>query len=144
MKSARLATLAAAACVLAACDTSSRALGTATSIIVIATDSVWTAIGDSIYAVLEPRIRTVREERTFEVTHVPPADPRWQELREFRQVVAIGAAEDAWVAPILAEANGDAATGVVSTYDVWARDQLAFAIVTPTTHDGAAALPHLD
>ncbi|HEX6309559.1 MAG TPA: DUF4837 family protein [Longimicrobiales bacterium] len=145
MKSARFLLLAAlAAWALPACDGSGRAVGTATSIIVLASDSVWADIGDSVFAALEPRIRTVRSERTFEVTHIAPTDPKWQELREFRQIVAIGGADEAWVQPILAAAEpGAEGTGTVTARDVWARGQLAIAVVTPPG-DGAAALPHLD
>ncbi|HEX6133238.1 MAG TPA: DUF4837 family protein [Longimicrobiales bacterium] len=145
MKSARFLLLAAlAAWALPACDSSGRALGTATSIIVLAADSVWAGIGDSVLTALEPRIRTVRNERTFEVTHISPADPKWQELREFRQIVAIGSTDDAWVQPIVASAQAAAErTGMVAARDVWARNQLAIAVVTPPG-DGAAALPHLD
>jgi hypothetical protein len=117
-------------------------MGTATSIIVIATDSVWAAIGDSVMTALEPRIYTVRSERTFEVTHIAPSDPDWLELRQFRQIVSIGAPDDAWVQPILEEAGEQ--TGIVRTRDVWARNQRAMAIVLPAADAADAALPHLD
>ena len=148
MKSARLVLLAAAAAwALPSCNRTSPALGTATSIIVLATDSVWNTIGDSVMTALEPRIYTVRSERTFEVTQISPADPDWQELREFRQVVAIGAAGDAWVRPIFERAGLQPDVSqpeVVTTRDVWARNQQATAIAVPATDDGAAALPHLE
>ena len=145
MKCARLLTIAAlAAPLLAACDGSGRALGTATSIIVLADDSVWTEIGDSVYAALEPRIYTVRNERTFEVTNISPTDPKWHELKEFRQVVAIGGADDAWVQPILDEAGDGTGGAVVTARDVWAREQLAIAVVTPPSATAQSALPHLD
>jgi hypothetical protein len=143
MTSARLVLLAAAtAWALPSCEGSRQAVGTATSIIVIATDPVWAEIGDSVMSALEPRIYTVRDERTFEVTHIAPSDPQWQELRQFRQIVAIGAAEDAWVQPIVE--GGGAQTGLVSARDVWARNQQVSAIVIPTSDAGAAALPHLE
>ena len=148
MKSARLVLLAAAAAwALPSCNRTSPALGTATSIIVLATDSVWNAIGDSVMTALEPRIYTVRSERTFEVTQISPTDPDWQELREFRQIVAIGAADDAWVQPIFDRAGLQPAVSqpqVVTTRDVWARNQQATAIAVPSTDEGAAALPHLE
>lgn len=148
MKSARLVMLAAAAAlVLPSCERSGPALGTATSIIVIATDSVWAAVGDSVLSALEPRIYTVRSERTFEVTQISPSDPDWQELRGFRQVVAIGAAGDAWVQPVFARAGVQpdvAQPSVVTARDVWARNQQATAIALPATNDAAAALPHLE
>jgi hypothetical protein len=143
MKSARLVLLAAAtAWALPSCDGSRQALGTATSIIVLATDPVWAAIGDSVLAALEPRIYTVRDERTFEVTHIAPSDPQWRELRKFRQIVAIGAREDAWVEPVLEQSGS--ATGVVRARDVWARNQQVSAIVLPTSDAAAEALPHLE
>jgi hypothetical protein len=148
MKSARLVLLAAiAAWALPSCERSGQALGTATSIIVIATDSVWTAVGDSVLSALEPRIYTVRSERTFEVTQISPSDPDWQELRGFRQVVAIGAPDDAWVRPVFDQAGVQpdvSQPAVVTTRDVWARNQQATAIALPTTNDAAAALPHLE
>jgi hypothetical protein len=148
MKSARLVLLAAVAVwALPSCDRSRQALGTATSIIVIATDSVWNAVGDSVLSALEPRIYTVRSERTFEVTQISPSDPDWQELRQFRQIVAIGAAGDAWVQPIFESASARSVSTqpeVVTTRDVWARNQLATAIAVPATNDGDAALPHLE
>lgn len=142
MKSARITVLAMGVAWLSGCGGSSQALGTATSIIVLATDTVWAEIGEDVHRALEPRIYTTRSERTFEVTHVPPGDPRWTELREFRQVVAIGAADDAWVQPIIEQA--ESGTGVVTARDVWARNQLATAIVLPSSDAAEAALPHLE
>lgn len=146
MKSARPALVAAlAAFALSACEGSSRAVGTATSIIVIAPDSVWSAIDDSVYSVLEPRIHTVRSERTFEVTQISPSDPKWQELREFRQVVAIGHANDAWVQPIVQGARMQSGgAGVAQARDVWARNQLALAVTLPEGAAPEAALPHVE
>jgi hypothetical protein len=143
MKSARLVLLAAAAAwALPACDGNRQALGTATSIIVLTTDSVWASIGDSVMTALEPRIYTVRSERTFEVTQISPSDPDWQELREFRQVLAIGAPEDAWVQPILQRANAQTGDqpGVVVARDGWARNQQATAITVPSASAEDAAL----
>lgn len=148
MKSARLVLLAAAvAWALPSCGRSSPALGTATSIIVLTTDSVWSAIGDSVMSALEPQIYTVRAERTFEVTQISPADPDWQELREFRQILAIGAPQDAWVQPILDDAGVQTDISepqLVTAQDVWARNQRAMAIAMPATNQPEAALPHLE
>jgi hypothetical protein len=143
MKSARITLLLLAAALLG-CNGSRQAHGTVSSVIVLAPDSVWAAVGDSILAALEPRIFTVRDERTFEVTHISPEDPKWAELRRFRQVLAIGAAEDAWVQPVLRRARGEPRTpGVVQARDVWARNQVASAIVVPDGADPDAALPQV-
>jgi hypothetical protein len=135
MKSARFPLLAALAVLSAAgCDRPTQALGTASSIIVIASDTVWSAIGERVESALEPRIHTVRDERTFEVTHVAPSDPTWTELRNFRQIVAIGTAGDAWVQPVLdagGQAVADGDTRVVRANDVWVRNQLVLAVVLP-------------
>lgn len=148
MKSARLVLLAAAvAWALPSCGRSSPALGTATSIIVLTTDSVWSAIGDSVMSTLEPQIYTVRQERTFEVTQISPSDPDWQELREFRQILAIGAPQDAWVQPIIERAGVEPqASGaeLITAQDVWARNQRAMAIALPPASEPAIALPHLE
>jgi hypothetical protein len=141
MKSARLLLLA-AALPLTACGGSQQAMGTTTSIIVLTTDSVWATIGDSVLAALEPRVFTVRDERTFEVTHVSPQDPLWHELRRFRQVLVIGTAEDGWVQPVLRRADGGA-SGVARAEDVWARNQLVTAIVVPPAAGPDAALQHV-
>jgi hypothetical protein len=143
MKSARLTFMLLAA-VLLGCDGSRQALGTVNSVIVLAPDSVWDAVGDSIMAALEPRIFTVRDERTFELTHISPQDPRWSEMRRFRQLLVIGTADDAWVQPVLRRARGEAAAPtIVQGRDVWARNQLATAIVLPQGAPPEAALEHV-
>lgn len=144
MKSARLAVVA-TVLALAACNGGTRpADGTATSIIVLAPDSVWAAVGDSVLAQLEPRIFTVRDESTFEVTQISPMDERWQQLRRFRQVLTIGQAGDGWVQPALRR-GGSATdgTGLRQVRDVWARNQLVTAIVLPPGAPAEAALPHV-
>jgi hypothetical protein len=143
MKSARLASLLSALSLLA-CNGSRQAVGTVNSIIVLAPDSVWAAIGDSVLTALEPRIFTVRDERTFEVTQVSPLDPKWQELRGFRQILTVGTAGDGWVQPALRRAAGaGGATGVVQVRDVWARNQTVTAIVVPAGVDGSAVLEYV-
>lgn len=148
MKSARFILLAALVGHLAACDRPPQALGTATSIIVIASDTVWAAVGEQVQNALEPRIFTVRDERTFEVTHVAPSDPSWTDLRNFRQVVAIGAAEDAWVSPVVAAATAGTTEldgmRVARANNVWVRNQLALAVVLPSADATQGIEPALD
>jgi hypothetical protein len=146
MKSACFA--AAAALFLGAlpgCNTTPQAVGNVSSIIVITTDSLWRAIGDSLGRALEPPIFTVRDEPTFEVTQVSPQDQRWADLREFRQVLVIGTAADEWVAPVLRKAGtgGATAPALLQTRDVWARNQFATALVVPAEGSSAAVLAQL-
>jgi Domain of unknown function (DUF4837) len=141
MKSARFA--GAAALLLGAlpgCNSTPQAVGNVSSIIVITTDSLWTAIGDSLQRALEPPIFTVRDERTFELTHVSPRDPKWTDLRTFRQVLVIGTAADGWVAPVLRAAGVSDSRPLLQTRDVWARNQLASAIVVSAERSAQAAL----
>lgn len=141
MKYARIipfAVIAAVGAGATACGNQSQAVGNVSSVIVLATDELWTAIGDSMLAALEPPIFTVRDERTFEVTHMAPSNPRWTEMRNFRQVLVLGAAGDAWVEPAL---DGEAAAGsLVQARDVWARNQFVTAVVLPETNAVGPAL----
>lgn len=145
MKSARFAGAAALLLgALPACHGMPQAVGNVTSIIVITTDSLWRAVGDSLRRALEPRMFTVRDEPTFEVTQVSPQDPRWIDGREFRQVVVIGSPTDSWVAPVLRKAGtrDTRPPALLRTRDVWARNQFATALVLPAQGGAATALAH--
>jgi hypothetical protein len=136
--------LLAAAFMVPACNNLPQGMGTQAGVIVIAPDSVWAAIGDSVLTALEPRIFTVRQERTFEVTHVSPFDPAWQDLRRFRQIIAIGGPQDGWVEPVVRRSRQDPGNqGVAWAENVWARNQAVWAVVVPPAADPDAALPHI-
>jgi hypothetical protein len=141
MKLVRL--LLSAALILPACNNVPQGMGTQGGVIVVTPDSVWATIGDSVLSALEPRIFTVRDERTFEVTHVAPTDPAWRDLRRFRQIIAIGNPGDPWVEPAVRRANGTADGGVTWAQNVWARNQLVFAIQVPEGAGAEAALPRI-
>lgn len=140
MKSTRVALLL-GALLLVACDTGRRqAVGNPDSVIVIAEDSVWSAVGDSVMTVLEPRIFTVRNERTFEVTQFSPYDEVWRDRRMFRNVLVIGPADAAWVQPALEQSGTTGAPGqIVQVADVWARNQRVTALVA---NDPQTVLSH--
>lgn len=147
MKSARqacavLLLLTAPACNL---DRTRPALGKANSIVIAAPDSIWAAVGDSVVLALGPRIFTVRDERTFELTYVSPTSPQWRDLRQIRQVLAIGAPDDPWIQPLLE--NGVAPAhlpAIVERQEVWARNQLVTGIVLPPGGGAADVLAVLD
>jgi hypothetical protein len=143
MKSARLMYLL-AAFVTTACQGTPQAVGTVNAIIVLTPDSVWAAVGDSVQSALEPRIFTVREERSYEVTQVSPQDPRWTELRKFRHLLVIGTAEDGWVQPALGRRSTEVAPGIVRAQDVWARNQRVTAVVLPQGAPPEAAMSHIE
>lgn len=143
MKSACLYVVAALSFVASSCDIARTrpAHGKVNSIIVVAVDSLWSEVEDSLRSALEPRIFTVRDEKTFEITHVSPLNEDWLELRRFKQVLAIGTAQDGWMQPLVEEhaGAGESAPDVLEERDIWARGQLVTAVVLPAGA-GAEAL----
>jgi hypothetical protein len=100
------------------------AYGEANSLIVAAPEAIWTDVRDTLLGALEPRIRTVRDERTFNVTHVSPGSPEWRELRRWKRVLVVGTAEDAWVEPVVARGGSPGSLpALMEARDVWARGE---------------------
>ena len=123
---------------LAACD-EQRAFGDADSIIVGARTELWNQVRDTVQAILEPKIQTVRRERTFTLTHQDPTGEAWGRLRLFRQELLMGSPEDPWVAEALEHREGSEPLSppqIVQVHDVWARQQLVTILVL--TPDGGA------
>lgn len=134
-------------CLLAAaCNNSSRtAMGDANSVIVVAEDSVWAEVADTVLTALQPRIFAVRPEQTFKVTHVSPRSEDWGQLRQFRQILAIGQETDPWVQRILDRADtAVTAPAVVQATRVWARNQVATAMLVPTDAPAASVRAGID
>jgi hypothetical protein len=132
MRSTRLATLAAVSVALLACSDRGRpAHGEATSLIIVAVDSLWSSVESDVMTALAPRIFAVTDEATFAVTQISPADSTWRQLRNFRQVIPIGLATDAWVAPALEEHAAGELPAIVETQNVWASGQGVTAVVLP-------------
>ena len=123
---------------LAACsDVAPSAWGNANSVIVLAPENLWAEVRDTVHAALEPRIFTVRDERTFEVTHVAPGAPEWSDLRRFKQILVLGTPEDSWVSDVLDGKEVPATRpAMVERSDVWARGQRVTVVLLP--HEGAA------
>jgi hypothetical protein len=129
----------------AGCKSNGQAWGEANSVIVVATDSLWRQVGDSVLKALEPRVLTVRSERSFNLTHVSPLDTNWLQLRRFRQVLALGVAEDSWVEPAVGDPPRPPPY-IAEAEDVWANDQRLTAVVLSPARPAAevlAALPAL-
>lgn len=116
------------------CETKSPvSYGAANSLIVVAPERLWEAVRDTVMTALEPTIRTVRDERTFEVTHVTPVDTAWLELRRFKQVILLGYEGDRWIASALNEGGGvpERLPAIVEAGEVWARDQAVTVVLLP-------------
>ena len=123
-------------------DRSSVAYGDENTIVVMAVDSLWAEVGDSVLAALEPRVFTTRRERMFEAEHISPLDERWAQLRQFRQVLVIGQAGDGWIAPVLEGEAGNPT--IVMKDDIWARGQTVTALVVPTADPVTGVLSQTD
>lgn len=131
---------------LAGCQGKPQARGESSAIIVVATDSLWQQVEESVRRALEPTITTVRNERTFDLTQVSPQHPNWTTLRQFKQVLVLGHAGDDWVAPVLGTRTSPAGPFLTDAPNVWARNQLVTAVVLPEGDPAAAlqgALPPL-
>lgn len=144
-KYARLTSVVLASAALLGCDpnTSSRALGDFNTIVVLAVDSLWAEIGDSLSTALEPRVFTTRNERTFEVEQMSPLDARWEQLRGFVQVLTIGVPGDGWISPVVGDQTVQPPALAQDT-DVWARGQLVTALVVQPGNAAADALSLAD
>lgn len=103
-------------------------MGDENSIVATASPELWDEIEPLLVPALERTIFTVRDEKTFTVTHIDPSDEDWSKLRLLRQQLVVGTPEDPWVAAVLAK-TGAAASGVLQTQDVWARRQSVTALV---------------
>lgn len=113
-----------------------QAYGERNSIIVRVDSALWRAHEPLIEATLEPRIYTVRPERTFEITPVFPRAPQWETLREWQQVLVLGTAEDPLVRELLKRAGAAAEPWTSAQLeDVWARGQIVSVLAIPAEVD---------
>lgn len=109
------------------------AFGGANTIIMVAPERLWGAVEDTVMTALEPRIFTVRDERTFDVTHVAPSDENWLRLREFKQVVLLGYEGDPWLESAVSGMENVPRTlpTIETVGEVWARDQVVTVVLLP-------------
>jgi hypothetical protein len=109
---------------LAGCDQTG-AYGDTDSIILATSPDLWAEIQDSVLAALEPRVFTVRQEQTFQVTFQDPGHADWGNLRQFKQELLIGRAADPWMTEAVAQLDPGEVDPpqLLQTYNVWARGQ---------------------
>ncbi|MDP2470668.1 MAG: DUF4837 family protein [Candidatus Palauibacterales bacterium] len=115
---------------LSACGQPS-AMGEANSLIVVASDSIWSQVEEDTYGALERTVYTTRDEKIFNVTQTDPASPEINELLLWRQVLVFGTPDDPGVRAIADKAGRSSVDPgeLVQAHDVWARGQLATAVV---------------
>lgn len=140
-KSLPLLALAAAAC----SDSSRPAMGDVNSVIVVAEDSLWAQVSDTVFTTLQPRVFAVRDEPTFQLTHTVPTSGNWVDLQRFRQLLVIGRPDDWWVKAALDRADTTVTPPAVVEADrVWARNQRVTALVVPEENAAEAVRESVD
>jgi hypothetical protein len=137
--------LIAVACIplVSACDKPG-AWGDVNALIVGSQPEAWAALEESVESALEPRVYTVRDEKTFRVTHVDPASGDWGNLSRFVQVVVIGSEDEPFIQEALERRRGEeplAPPQILQVFDVWARgQQVTVLLVQPGEWDQALEL----
>jgi len=115
-------------------------MGEANSLILVAADSLWSQVESDTYEALERTVYTTRDEKIFNVTQTSPDAPEIDELLLWRQVFVFGPPDDARVRRIVEQSGvGDADPGdIVQAQNVWARGQLATAVVLEPGREAAS------
>ena len=110
--------------IAAACDERGLSYGDPNSIIVVMAPEQWEEVAENVYASLERRIVTVRDEKMFTVTYQEPYDEFWPNLRRFQQMLVIGKPDEPWVQEAFERVGEDMPqAGVHELTDVWSRGQ---------------------
>ncbi len=111
-----------------------QAFGDRNVIIALAESALWEEVGPDVMQVLEQRVFTTRPERKFEVTYLAVGDTLWEDMRIWQQVVVLGTRENEAVRRVLdASPVPDAEPPtIVQAEEVWARNQLATALLLPS------------
>lgn len=112
------------------------AWGDPQAVIVVAPQEWWPQVEDSVFAVLSPKVWTVREDYTFRVAYRAPDDTNnwWR----FKELVLIGSPEDAWLAEALETLPKEITPQAPNIYDaenVWAVGQKVTIILTDPQGD---------
>jgi len=127
-----------------ACGQSS-AMGEANSLIVVADDALWEQVESQTYEALERTAYTTRDEKIFNVTQTSPDSPEINELLLWRQVLVFGTPDDPGVRMIAGKVDRASVEPgeVVQASNVWARGQLATAVVLEPGREAESWLEHL-
>jgi hypothetical protein len=106
-------------------------MGEANSLIVVADDALWEQVEEQTYEALERTVYTTRNEKIFNVTQTSPESPEIGQLMLWRQILVFGTPDDPRVQMIIEKVGLTSVEPgeVVQASNVWARGQLATAIV---------------
>lgn len=121
------------------------AMGEANSLIVVADDVVWSEVEAETYDALERTVYTTRDEKIFNVTQTSPESPEIGQLLLWRQVLVFGGPDDERVLRIAERVGAESVSPgeIVQAENVWARGQLATAIVLDPGREVASWLDRL-
>jgi hypothetical protein len=129
---------------LAACGLSS-AMGEANSLIIVADNALWEEVEEDTYAALERTVYTTRNEKIFNVTQTDPASPEISQLLLWRQILVFGTPDDPRVRMIAEKVDRTSVEpgDVVQAENVWARGQLATAVILQPGREAESWREHL-
>lgn len=129
---------------LAGCGQSS-AMGEANSLIIVADDALWLEVEEDTYAALERTVFTTRDEKIFNVTQTDPGSPEIGDLLLWRQVLVFGPPDDPFVQMVADRVRHTPIEPgeIVQAENVWARGQLATAVVLQPGREVESWLEHL-
>ncbi len=129
---------------LAACAIPS-AMGEANSLIVVADDALWKQVEEQTYEALERTVYTTRNEKIFNVTQTSPDSPEIRQLLLWRQILVFGTPDDPLIRMIAEKVDRSSVEPgeVVQASNVWARGQLATAVVLQPGREAESWREHL-
>jgi hypothetical protein len=120
-------------------------MGEANSLIVVADDALWLEVEEDTYAALERTVFTTRDEKIFNVTQTDPGSPEIRDLLLWRQVLVFGPPDDPRVRMVAEKVDHSPIEPgeIVQARNVWARGQLATAVVLRPGAEVESWLEHL-
>ena len=107
------------------------AMGEADSLILVADPDLWSQVEQETYAVLEPTLFTIRDEKKFYITYVAPDGKELEQLLLWKQILIFGVPGDPLLEQVAKSAGRDELSPpeIFQTPNVWAMGQAVTVVV---------------
>ena len=107
------------------------AMGEADSLILVADPDLWSQVEQETYAVLEPTLFTIRDEKKFYITYVAPDGKELEQLLLWKQILIFGVPGDPLLEQVAEAAGRDELNPpeIFQTPNVWAMGQAVTVVV---------------